>query len=225
MPLRVRMCVRPAHHHLRRAIRAAGFFFFHFNKRPASALAFPIVQLHLRRGSLLSLAALLFWGGITIKLNFAKLEQSHITFLSDLLNEPTIISALHSEIMDYAAWLDAYQTHWKNDTDEAHFIIFSDETPVGWLKLNGLDDNDVVWISMLVISEQHQGKEYGCQAVAFSEAIAKERGFCTMGIHTTCDNFSAITLYLSCKYKITDYSKCTTGDGTNHMGYTFKKEI
>jgi len=162
-----------------------------------------------------------------MKLTFARLEQKDILFLSELLNDPAVVSSLHINVMDYAAWLDAYLTHWNNDTDEAHFIMFSKKTPVGWLKLNGLDstDRDAAWISMLVVGKENQRRGAGHHAVAFSETFAKERGFCKLAIHTTCDNLAAIALYLSCGYKITKYGSCTTGDGKHRVGYTFMKDI
>jgi len=162
-----------------------------------------------------------------MKPTFVRLEQKDIVFLSELLNDPAVIASLHNEVMDYAAWLDAYLTHWKNDADEAHFIMLSEKTPVGWLKLNGLEgsDRDAAWISMLVVSKENQRRGFGHRAVAFSEAFAKERGFRRLCVHTTCDNLAAIALYLSCGCKITEYASCTTGDGKHRIGYTFTKDI
>jgi len=162
---------------------------------------------------------------IDIPLDFRPLVQEDMQFITDLLNEESVVSTLHCAVMDYAAWLSVYLNSWRDDTDEAHFILISDGTPIGWLKLNGLDGREMVWIAMLVICEAAQNKGYGKHAIAFSESFAKEKGFCKIGIHTTCDNLAAIALYCKSGYRLTEYGGCTTGDGQQRTGYTFMKVI
>lgn len=38
-----------------------------------------------------------------------------------------------------------------NDPDEMHFLIHKGTMPIAWLKINGLLNNDIAWISMLVV--------------------------------------------------------------------------
>jgi len=160
-----------------------------------------------------------------MQIDFVALTQSDIRFLSDLLNEPAVVSSLHNAAQDYDTWLQTYLQFWANDADEAHFVIRADEKPVGWLKINGLLSNNTAWISMLVISGKTQSKGIGRRAVAFAEAFLFDKGFRKIGIHTTCDNLAAIALYIKSGYILTEYGDCTTGDGANRTGYTFMKEI
>lgn len=142
-------------------------------------------------------------------------------FLTGLLNNERIASVLHSERLTYEGWLDVYRKYWKKDTDEKHFILFYEETPAGWLKINGLDGNETAWLSMLAIAPEYQRKGLGLSAVAFFEKYISDRGFSSAGIHTTQDNSAAQGLYKKCGYEVTECSESVTGDGTKMMSYTF----
>ena len=75
-------------------------------------------------------------------ITFHDLEEKDMRFLSELLNNERILAALHNEKLSYDKWLDVYRKYWKNDTDEKHFIMFCEDNPAGWLKINGLDGNN-----------------------------------------------------------------------------------
>lgn len=158
-------------------------------------------------------------------IQFKDMQEKNIVFIAELLNEKSIIASLHNAVMDYRGWLETYNQHWKNDADEKHFVIYSDDIPVGWVKINGLENEDIAWIAMLVISPKHQKKGIGRRAVSFSEEYLHAKGFQKIGIHTTDDNHAAHRLYSKCGYGITEHGKCTTGDGVERMGYTFIKSL
>ncbi len=158
-------------------------------------------------------------------INFNIIEEKDIQFLSDLLNNESIIAALHNEKMPYDEWLEVYRKYWKNDTDEKHFIMFCDDKPVGWLKINGLDGNGTAWLSMLAIVPECQRKGLGTAAVSFFEKYISDRGFSSAGINTTEDNSAAQTLYEKCGYEVTDRSESVMGDGSKMMSYTFFKKL
>jgi ribosomal protein S18 acetylase RimI-like enzyme len=158
-------------------------------------------------------------------LQFKDMREDDIVFITDLLNENNIVASLHNAVKDYQGWLETYNEHWKNDKDEKHFIIYSDEIPVGWLKINGLENEDTAWIAMLVVSSLHQQKGIGKCAISFSEEYLQAKGFQKIGIHTTDDNIVASKLYDKCGYNIIEHGECTTGDGANRMGYTFIKSL
>lgn len=153
------------------------------------------------------------------------LEEKNIQFLSELLNDESILAALHSEKLSYDEWLDVYRKYWKNDTDEKHFILFFGNNPAGWLKINGLDGKYTAWLSMLAIAPEYQRKGLGTAAVAYFEKYASEKGFSAAGIHTTEDNSAAVDLYKKCGYDITDKSESVTGDGSKMLSYTFFKKL
>ena len=159
------------------------------------------------------------------KISFDVLEEKDIRFLSELLNNESILAALHNEKLSYDEWLDVYRKYWKNDTDEKHFIMFWEDNPAGWLKINGLDGNDTAWLSMLAVAPEYQHNGFGTKAVSFFEEYISDRGFSSVGINTTEDNSAAQNLYKKCGYEITERSESVMGDGSKMMSYTFFKEL
>lgn len=158
-------------------------------------------------------------------ITFRGLEEKDMRFLADLLNNESILAALHSEKLSYDEWLDVYRKYWKNDTDEKHFILFSEDKPAGWFKINGLDGNDTAWLSMLAVTPEYQRKGLGTAAVSFFEEYISDRGFYSAGIHTTEDNSAAQNLYKKCGYEITERSESVTGNGSKMMSFTFLKKL
>ena len=159
------------------------------------------------------------------KISFNVLVEKDIQFLSALLNNESILAALHNEKLSYDEWLDVYKKYWKNDTDEKHFIIFCEDNPAGWLKINGLVGNDTAWLSMLAVAPVFQRKGLGSKAVSFFEEYISDRGFSSAGINTTEDNSAAQSLYKKCGYEITERSESVMGDGSKMMSYTFFKKL
>lgn len=142
-----------------------------------------------------------------------------------------IICRLYRENLDSGSakitekdFADMLQASWEG-TDERNFLIYLDSTAVGWLKINGLDNKDIGWISMLVIAENYHRKGAGTFAVHFAEEYIRSAGIWRVGIHTTQDNVPARNLYLKCGYTITEYGECTAWDGKSRMEYTFEKAL
>ena len=159
------------------------------------------------------------------KISFDVLEEKDMRFLSELLNNESILAALHNEKLSYDEWLDVYRKYWKNDTDEKHFIMFCEDNPAGWLKINGLDGNDTAWLSMLAVAPEYHRKGLGAKAVSFFEEYISDKGFFSAGINTTEDNSAAQSLYKKCGYEITERSESVMGDGSKMMSYTFFKKL
>ena len=159
------------------------------------------------------------------KISFNVLVEKDIQFLSALLNNESILAVLHNEKLSYDEWLDVYRKYWKNDTDEKHFIMFCEDKPAGWLKINGLDGNGTAWLSMLAVAPEYQRKGLGTKAVSFFEEYISDRGFSSAGINTTEDNSAAQSLYKKCGYEITERSESVMGDGSKMMSYTFFKKL
>ncbi len=129
---------------------------------------------------------------------------------------------LHGNMITFNEWKQLLS---ENDPDEAHFIIHKGAIPCGWLKINGLLNADMAWISMLAVEPKMQHQGVGTYAVKFAEDFIRSNGFSKVGIHTTEDNIPAQNLYEKCGYTVTAYDDCTTGDGIKRMGYAFEKEI
>ena len=117
------------------------------------------------------------------------------------MSEPNSISALHTDIIPLYEWQKSFAEA-ENDADEENFIIYKKDIPCGWLKLNGLQNKDIVWISMLVVSEKFKLQGVGKFAVDFSINYLKQRNFQEIKLQTTTDNFAAIELYQKCGFVI-----------------------
>ena len=129
------------------------------------------------------------------------LKQENIIFVCSLMSEPNSISALHTDIIPLAEWRKSFAEA-ENDADEENFIIYNKKIPCGWLKLNGLQNDETAWISMLVVSEKFKHQGIGKFAVEFSINHLKQRGFKEIKLYTTEDNYVAIELYQKCGFVI-----------------------
>ncbi|MFR1518977.1 MAG: GNAT family N-acetyltransferase [Clostridia bacterium] len=141
-------------------------------------------------------------------------------FVCDIYNDN--IQALHGKQITVQEWNEILSI---DDLDEQNFLIYKDKIPVAWLRINGLLNKDMAWLSMLTVSNNMHRKGVGSYAVRFAEKFVREKGFAQIGIHTTDDNIPAQDLYQKCGYAITEYGDCTTGDGAARKGYTFKKVL
>src|SRR5690606_14853248 len=76
------------------------------------------------------------------------------------------IDALHGREIPLNQWKEILS---KDDPDEKNFLIYKNEMPVAWLRVNGLMNNDIAWISMLVVSDRNHHQGIGNYAVAYAE--------------------------------------------------------
>ena len=60
--------------------------------------------------------------------------------------------------------------------------------PCGYLKINGLEDGNDGWISILAVASAFQRKGIGKYAVSYAESFFKKQGKLCVKIHTTTDN-------------------------------------
>ncbi len=132
------------------------------------------------------------------------------------------LEALHGSTIELEQWKKILAA---DDPDEQNFLICRSSVPVAWLRINGLLNKDMAWISMLAVSDKYQRQGVGSYAIEFSEKFVKEKGFHKMAIHTTEDNLPARNLYTKYGYIVAAHGECTTGDGNKHMGYTFVKAL
>lgn len=130
------------------------------------------------------------------------------------------LEVLHGKYIPLAEWKEILS---KDDPDEQNFLICKGAMPVAWLRVNGLLNKDMAWISMLAVSDNMHRKGIGSFAVQFAENFVRSKGINIISIHTTDDNIPAINLYKKYGYDIIGHGECTTGDGVKRKGYTFKK--
>lgn len=142
------------------------------------------------------------------------LEQESITFICNLMSEPNNISALHTDVIPLEEWQKSF-TELK-DTDEENFIVYKNNVPCGWLKLNGLMNKCTAWISMLVVSEEFKHQGIGKYAIDFTVDYLAKKGYSQIKTQTTIDNLPAISLYTKLGFKQI---------GTKKYKIIFSKEI
>lgn len=128
------------------------------------------------------------------------LEKEDIIFIYNLMSEPNNICALHTDMISWEEWQNILL---ENDTDEENFIAYKNDVPCAWLKLNGLQNKNTAWISMLVVSEKFKQQGVGTFAVGFAVDYLTKRGFKQVKLHTTADNLIARKLYEKCGFSLT----------------------
>ncbi|MEG0766794.1 MAG: GNAT family N-acetyltransferase, partial [Clostridia bacterium] len=158
------------------------------------------------------------------KIQLQPLTAQDIPVLHALLNEPTIMDALHMRPTTATLWQDAFAA-WENDADEENYLITSDHQPVGWMRLNGLSDKPDAWLSMLAVGTAYQRQGIGRQAVLLAETILQGRGYRQLRIHTSEENLAAQHCYRSLRYAQTERLDCTSADGASRMEYTYRKTL
>jgi ribosomal protein S18 acetylase RimI-like enzyme len=175
------------------------------------------------------------WGGFDLSgqvmfrldlptnLNATPMTSVHIPFVYGLLRSPRNKAALNPADLTFAEWKAAFEQN-LTDPDEANFIIRRGIVPVAWLKINGLSENDMAWISMLVVYENYQRQGVGSFAIQYAEDFVREKGFTAMGIHANAENTAAVNCYKKAGYVIIEESDCTNGDGSRRRGYTLYKD-
>ena len=131
--------------------------------------------------------------------------KNDINFIYNLMSEENNLSALHTEIISLEEWQKAFAE--PQDSDEENFIVCKNDIPCAWLKLNGLQNKDVAWISMLVVSDEFKSQGVGKFAVEFAIQYLKQRGYKQVKLHTTEDNLVAIRLYNKYGFRIVGKSK------------------
>lgn len=119
-----------------------------------------------------------------------------VRIIADIYNKN--LEALHGDKISYAEWLSAIMS---NDTDEKNYLICRGIMPVAWLKINGLDDTDVGYISMLAVIPQFQRSGVGTFAVEFAENFLHSEGKKIVCVQTTSDNMPAVRLYEKCGFE------------------------
>lgn len=122
-------------------------------------------------------------------------EKNGARYIADIFNENAHL--LHSERIPYSEWCSLISA---NDTDEKHFLIRKGAVPCGYMKINGLENCDDGWISMLAVASAFQRKGIGKYAVSYAERFFKKQEKLCVKIHTTTDNYPARKLYEKCGY-------------------------
>lgn len=138
--------------------------------------------------------------------------EGDLPFIAETYNEN--MEALHGNCRTLEMWKALLQRE-----RQAYYIV-RDAQPVAWFRLDTEEDLE---LGMLQVAPSCQRQGIGKFILSVTEALAKEKGFSKVIIHTTEDNLPAQALYRKAGYALTEVGPCTTADGAERVGYTFEK--
>lgn len=125
-------------------------------------------------------------------------------FICKLMNNEFVMASLNEVTTTVTDWECAI-SEWKQDPDEADYIIFVDTVPVGWIATNGLVSMDKkAFIKMLAILPEYQGQGIGQYAVRQVIGVLKETNFTSVALYTDEENRRAQKCYSKCGFAITE---------------------
>lgn len=134
--------------------------------------------------------------------------------------------ALHlGEIVCPEFYRDIKKMLAERDSDEANFLIYLGAFPCGWLKLNGLENAESAWISMLVIEPKYHRLGAGFAAVGYAESLLRSMNKNKVYVRTTEDNIAAKGLYESCGYAVKEMIEDVSADGVQRRWAVFEKDL
>lgn len=152
------------------------------------------------------------------------LMTEDVHYVASIMSEISNIAALHSKYHSLSEWKCIFDEN-ARDADEENFLICSDNDVCAWLKLNGLLNSDIAWISMLVVSDKYKHQGVGKIAVEYAFEYLNSKGFNQIGVQTTKDNVAAINLYKKCVFNIVELKKFKTEGGTKVQAYVMMKTL
>lgn len=149
--------------------------------------------------------------------------EDDATFLHRIMNDRNILDALDEVPTQLSDWIDAISA-WNCDSDEEDYIIFDEETPIGWLGINGLLSKDkIAYVKMIGVLTQYQNKGVGAYVINQFLDILKSRGFAAMALNTNKNNFRAQNCYMKCGFKVTEEFTEEMANGNLTKRYKMKK--
>ena len=152
------------------------------------------------------------------------LVAEDVYYVASIMSETSNITALHLTNHSLAEWKCIFEEN-ARDADEENFLICFDNDVSAWLKLNGLQNNDTAWISILVVADKYKHQGVGKFAVEFAFEYLHSKSFNQIGVQTTEDNNAAKNLYMKCGFSIAEIKKLKAEDGTKINSYVMLKKI
>ena len=138
-----------------------------------------------------------------MNIRMQKVREDDAEFLYKLMNDKNILDALDEMPTQFNDWIDTISA-WNCDPDEENYIIFDENTPVGWLGINGLLSEDkVAYIKMIGLVPPYQNKGIGTYALNRTLDMLRSRGFTAVALYTNQSNRRAQSCYMKCGFKIT----------------------
>ncbi len=142
--------------------------------------------------------------------------EKDLPFIMEVYNQN--IEALHGNHRSKEAWRKLL-----SDTSSVYYIVYS-ENPVAWFRVD-YNADDSLELGMLQVKPVYHHQGIGKFVLLTVEGLAKEKGLKSVVIHTTEDNHIAQMLYSSSGYLLMEIGPCTTADGQERVGYTYRKVL
>ena len=143
-----------------------------------------------------------------------EVSENDTAFICKLMNDKNILDALKEVPTQLSDWIDAISA-WNYDNDEEDYVIFDEETPIGWLGVNGLLSEDKkAYIKMMVLLPEYQNKGIGSYVVTQLVRNLKSRKFKAIILYTDQNNLRARKCYSKCGFEVTKelIQKMSNGD-------------
>lgn len=149
------------------------------------------------------------------KIKTVQVNEKDAEFLSKLMNNESVMTALNEVHTTADVWVDAI-AEWKQDDDEEDHIIFYGAVPVGWLGINGLLSEDKkAYIKMIALLPEYQNCGIGQYVIDQITDDLKRRGYVSVGLYTNQSNIRAQKCYIKCGFDITAETVQKMSDGTD----------
>ena len=158
-----------------------------------------------------------------MNIRMQNVREDDAEFLYRIMNDKNILDALDEIPTQFSDWVDAISA-WNCDPDEEDYIIFDENTPIGWLGINGLLSEDkVAYIKMIGLFPQYQNKGIGTYALNQASGMLRSRGFTAVALCTNQSNRRAQNCYMKCGFKVTE--KFVEKMANGHLAERYKMEI
>ncbi len=139
-----------------------------------------------------------------MNIRMQNVREEDAEFLYRIMNDKNILEALDEIPTQLNDWVEAISA-WDRDPDEEDYIIFDENTPIGWLGINELLSEDkVASIKMIGLFPQYQNRGIGTYAVNQLLSMLRSRGFTAVELYTNQNNHRAQNCYMKCGFKITE---------------------
>ncbi len=129
---------------------------------------------------------------------------------------------LHEKRISYKEFQERLSVH---NEDELNFLIYKGAMPVAWLKLNGLLNKEIAWVSMLIVHNKFRQQGIGQFAIRYAEQYLKKSNASMVKIHTTGDNIPAQKLYQKMGYEMEAKKNVMFADGVQGERLIFVKRL
>ncbi len=133
-----------------------------------------------------------------------KVTSTDAEFLTNLLNNKTILKILNEKKTKLKDWQTAID-NWSKDNDEENYIIYCDNIPVGWIGVNSLLSEDKKpYVKMFALLPEYRFHGIGQYVIKLIKDELKSRGYLSLKLATDKENKHAIHCYERCGFLVTE---------------------